>query len=134
KRRLLPALAAGEKLAAFALTEPNAGTDAAAIITRADRALDGGGFVVNGNKIWITNGATAELFTVFARTGTESLHPRMTAILVERGRGVASGPEEPTFGIRGASVTSIAFDDAKAPWRNLLGGMGRGFELAMRVL
>jgi acyl-CoA dehydrogenase family protein 9 len=133
-RRLLPALARGERIAAFALTEPRAGTDAAAIITRAERAEDGGGFLVNGNKVWITNGAIADVFTVFTRTGTESLHPRMTALLVERSKGVVSGPEEPTFGIRGASVTSVTFEDAKVPWRNLLGEHGRGFELAMRVL
>jgi acyl-CoA dehydrogenase family protein 9 len=134
KRRLLPALARGERLAAFALTEPRAGTDAAAVITRAERAEDGGGFLVNGNKVWITNGATADVFTVFTRTGTESLHPRMTALLVERGKGVVTGAPERTFGARGASVTSVTFEDAKAPWRNLLGEHGRGFELAMHVL
>ncbi len=134
KQRLLPALAKGERIAAFALSEPRAGTDAAAVITRADRSPDGGGFVVNGSKVWITNGGIADVFTVFTRTGTESLHPRMTALLVERGRGVTSGPEEPTFGVRGTSVTSVAFEDVKVPWRDLLGERGRGFELAMRVL
>ncbi len=134
RKRLLPALARGERIAAFALSEPRAGTDAAAVITRADRSPDGGGFVVNGSKIWITNGALADVFTVFTRTGTESLHPRMTALLVERGRGVTSGPEEHTFGVRGTSVTSVTFDDVKVPWRNLLTERGRGFELAMRVL
>ncbi|MBC7170884.1 MAG: acyl-CoA dehydrogenase family protein, partial [Polyangiaceae bacterium] len=134
KQRLLPALARGERIAAFALTEPRAGTDAAAVITRADRSVDGGGFLVNGSKVWITNGARADVFTVFTRTGTESLHPRMTALLVERGRGLTTGPVEDTFGVRGTAVTSLTFEDAKVPWRNLLGERGRGFELAMRVL
>lgn len=134
RSRLVPALARGERIAAFALSEPGAGTDAAAVITRAERGLDGGGFLVNGSKIWITNGAIADVFTVFTRTGTETLHPRMTALLVERGRGVFSGAEEPTFGVRGTSVTSVTFEDVKVPWRNLLGEWGRGFELAMRVL
>jgi acyl-CoA dehydrogenase family member 9 len=134
RQRLLPSLARGERIAAFALSEPRAGTDAAAVITRADRSVDGGGFLVNGSKVWITNGAIADVFTVFTRTGTESLHPRMTALLVERGRGVAAGPEEHTFGVRGTSVTSVTFEDVKVPWRNLLGDRGRGFELAMRVL
>ncbi|MBC7173401.1 MAG: acyl-CoA dehydrogenase family protein, partial [Polyangiaceae bacterium] len=105
KQRLLPALARGERIAAFALTEPRAGTDAAAVITRADRSVDGGGFLVNGSKVWITNGARADVFTVFTRTGTESLHPRMTALLVERGRGLTTGPVEDTFGVRGTAVT-----------------------------
>jgi acyl-CoA dehydrogenase family protein 9 len=135
KQRYLPKLATGEIVAAFALTEPSAGSDAAAIQTRADK-LDDGGFVLNGSKIWITNGGFADLFTVFARTSPaeEGAKPRITAFLVERGMGVKSGPNEKKLGIRGSSTTAIYFDDVRVPPKNVLGEVGRGFKVAMEVL
>jgi acyl-CoA dehydrogenase family protein 9 len=135
KRRYLPRLATGEMIAAFALTEPSAGSDAAAILTRADRHPDGG-YVLNGSKVWITNGGFADLFTVFARTSAqeEGAKPRITAFLVERGMGVRSGPNEKKLGIRGSSTTAVYFDDVHVPAENVIGEVGRGFGVAMEVL
>ena len=135
KKQYLPKLATGEMVAAFALTEPSAGSDAAAIQTRADRHPDGG-FVLNGSKIWITNGGFADLFTVFARTSAqeEGAKPRITAFLVERGMGVKSGPNEKKLGIRGSSTTAVYFDDVHVPAANVIGEVGRGFGVAMEVL
>lgn len=135
KKKYLPRLATGEQLAAFALTEPSAGSDAASIQTRADLAQDGEGYVVNGSKIWITNGAFADVFTVFARTSAEEgAKPRITALIVERGKGLTNGPNEEKMGIRGSSTTEIFFDDVKVPAGNVLGEAGRGFKVAMEVL
>jgi acyl-CoA dehydrogenase family member 9 len=136
KRRYLPGLASGEQVAAFALTEPSAGSDAAAIQTRAELSPDGRHYVLNGSKIWITNGGFADVFTVFARTSRadEGTKPRITAFIVERGMGVKSGPNEQKLGIRGSSTTSLFFDDVRVPVENVLGEPGRGFKVAMEVL
>lgn len=136
KRKYLPKLATGEWTAAFALTEPGAGSDAAAIQTRAELAEDGEGYVVNGSKIWITNGGFADVFTVFARTSPaeEGTKPKITAFIVERAHGVQSGPPEEKLGIRGSSTTEVFFDGVKVPAANVLGEAGRGFKVAMEVL
>ena len=135
KRRYLPKLATGEMVAAFALTEPSAGSDAAAIQTRADRHPDGG-YVLSGSKIWITNGDFADLFTVFARTSAqeEGAKPRITAFLVERGMGVKSGPNKKKLGIHGSSTAAVSFDDVRVPAENVIGEVGRGYGVAMAVL
>jgi acyl-CoA dehydrogenase family protein 9 len=136
KRRYLPKLATGEWTAAFALTEPSAGSDAAAIKTRAERSADGSHFILNGSKIWITNGAFADVFTIFARTSAleEGQKPKITAFIVERAMGVKSGPNEHKLGIRGSSTTEIFLDDVTVPEANVLGEVGRGFKVAMEVL
>ena len=136
KQRYLPRLATGEAVAAFALTEPSAGSDAAAIMTRADLSPDGSHYVLNGSKIWITNGGFADVFTVFARTSAadEGAKPRITAFIVERGPGVTNGPNEHKLGIRGSSTTEVFFEDVKVPVENVLGEPGRGFKVAMEVL
>lgn len=136
KKKYLPRLASGELVAAFALTEPGAGSDAAGIATRAELSRDGEGYVLNGNKIWITNGGFADLFTVFARTSApeSGAKPRITALLVERGFGVQNGPNEEKMGIRGSSTTALYFEDVKVPAANVLGEPGRGFRVAMEVL
>lgn len=136
KRRYLPKLATGEWTAAFALTEPSAGSDAAAIKTRAELSADGSHYVLNGAKIWITNGGFADVFTVFARTSSleEGQKPKITAFIVERGMGVKNGPNEHKLGIRGSSTTELFFDDVKIPKENVLGEVGRGFKVAMEVL
>ena len=136
KKKYLPKLATGEHVAAFALTEPSAGSDAAAIQTRAERSADGKYFTLNGSKIWISNGGFADVFTVFARTSSaeEGAKPRITAFIVERGWGVKNGPPEHKLGIRGSSTTEIYFEDVKVPAENMLGEMGRGFKVAMEVL
>ena len=134
KDRYLPRLATGELVAAFALTEPGAGSDAAAIQTRAEPRGDG--YVLNGSKIWITNGGFADLFTVFARTSPndEGVKPKITAFLVERAWGVKSGPNEHKLGIRGSSTTELFFEDVHVPPTHVLGEAGRGFRVAMQVL
>jgi acyl-CoA dehydrogenase family protein 9 len=136
KRRYLPRLATGELLAAFALTEPGSGSDAASIKTRAIQQADGS-FVLNGNKIWITNGGIADFFTVFAQTEVErggAKKDRISAFLVERAMGVKSGPEEHKLGIKGSSTTSLYFEDVRVPAENLLGTVGGGFKVAMGIL
>lgn len=136
KRRYLPRLASGEWTAAFALTEPGAGSDAASIRTRADLSADGSHYVLNGSKIWITNGGFADVFTVFARTSAleEGSRPRITAFIVERGMGIVNGPNEHKLGIRGSSTTAIFMDDVRVPRENVVGEVGKGFKVAMEVL
>jgi acyl-CoA dehydrogenase family protein 9 len=136
KARFLPKLATGESTAAFALTEPGAGSDAGAITTRITPAGDGEHYILSGSKIWITNGGFADVFTVFARlTDPDSgERPGITAIVVERGEGVESGAEEDKLGIRGTSTTEISFDEVRVPVANVLGEPGRGFKVAMQVL
>lgn len=135
KEKYLPRLATGELIAAFALTEPGAGSDAAAIRTYAERLADGS-YKLSGSKIWITNGGFADLFTVFARTSPrdDGVKPKITAFLVERGAGVRTGPSERKLGIRGSSTTEVSFDDVLVPAENVLGEVGRGFKVAMEVL
>lgn len=136
KRKYLPRLATGEHIAAFALTEPSAGSDAAAIQTRADPSPEGEGWILDGGKIWITNGGIADIFTVFARTSPaeEGTKPRITAFVVERAQGVATGDRASTLGVRGASTTAIRLDAARIPTGNVLGDVGRGFRVATQVL
>lgn len=134
KAKWLPRLAKGETLAAFALVERGAGSDAGSIQTRADK--DGDGYVISGEKIWVTNGAQADLFTVFARTSPaeDGAKPRITAFLVERGPGITIGGDEPKLGVRGARTATITFDKVRVPEANVLGDVGRGFKVAMEVL
>jgi acyl-CoA dehydrogenase family protein 9 len=135
KSRYLPRLAKGDAIAAFALTEPGAGSDAAAIQTRAERQEDGS-YLLNGTKTWITNGGLADVFTVFARTSRPDADakPKITAFVVERGWGVQHGPPQDKLGIRGTSTTEIIFEDVRIPAANVLGEPGRGFKVAMQVL
>ncbi|MDI1447326.1 acyl-CoA dehydrogenase family protein [Polyangium sp. 6x1] len=136
KRRYLPRLATGESVAAFALTEPSAGSDAAAIKTRAEAVDGGAAYVLNGSKIWITNGGFADVFTVFARTSAleEGSKPKITAFIVERGMGVTNGPNEEKLGIRGSSTTEIFLENVRVPRENVVGDVGKGFKVAMEVL
>jgi len=134
KKRWLPTLATGEKVAAFALTEPGAGSDAASIKTRAELSADGSHYILNGSKIWITNGGFADVFTVFARMTEEGEKPRLTAFVVERGEGVTTGSNEHKLGICGTSTTEVFLDDVKVPKDHVLGEVGRGFKVAMGVL
>ncbi len=136
KKRYLPKLASGEMISAFCLTEPGSGSDAASIQTRAVEQPDGS-FVLNGSKIWITNGGIADFFTVFAQTPVDkggTKKDRISAFLVERGMGVKSGPEEHKLGIKGSSTTGIFLEDVKVPRENLLGTIGGGFKVAMGIL
>jgi alkylation response protein AidB-like acyl-CoA dehydrogenase len=131
KRKYLPKLAKVELLAAYALTEPLAGSDALAVRTRADLSADGKYYVLNGQKMWITNGGAADLFTVFAKVGGE----KFTAFLVERSfAGVTSGAEEHKMGIKGSSTTAVYFDNVRVPVENVLGEIGRGHIIAFNIL
>src|SRR6201987_5798261 len=131
KKQYLPKLAKVELLAAYALTEPLAGSDALAVRTRADLSADGKYYVLNGQKMWITNGGAADLFTVFAKVGGE----KFTAFLVERNfPGVTSGAEEHKMGINGSSTTAVYFDNVRVPVENVLGEIGRGHIIAFNIL
>ncbi|MFZ0760533.1 MAG: acyl-CoA dehydrogenase family protein [Candidatus Sulfotelmatobacter sp.] len=131
KRKYLPKLAKVEMLAAYALTEPLAGSDALAARTRADLAPDGKHYILNGQKMWITNGGAADLFTVFAKVGGE----KFTAFLVERAfPGVSSGAEEHKMGITGSSTTAVYLDNVAVPVENVLGEIGRGHVIAFNIL
>jgi alkylation response protein AidB-like acyl-CoA dehydrogenase len=131
KRKYLPKLAKVELLAAYALTEPLAGSDALSARTRADLAPDGKHYILNGQKMWITNGGAADLFTVFAKVGGE----KFTAFLVERNfPGVSSGAEEHKMGITGSSTTAVYLDNVAVPVENVLGEIGRGHVIAFNIL
>jgi acyl-CoA dehydrogenase family member 9 len=133
KKRFYPVLATGEMIAAFCLTEPNAGSDAAALRTSAKR--DGDDWILNGNKLWITNGGIADFFTVFAKCSGEDGQGKMTAFIVTKDmEGVSIGPHEDKMGIRGSSTTTVAFDDVRVPSANILGEVGKGFKVAMKIL
>jgi acyl-CoA dehydrogenase family protein 9 len=138
KRRFLPPLARGEQLAAFALTEPSSGSDAASIRSRATWSEERGAWILDGTKIWITNGGIAEVFTVFAQTAVErdgKPVDRITAFIVPRSlAGVSSGPEEHKLGIRGSSTTEVHFEGVTLPPDLVLGEIGGGFKVAMEVL
>src|SRR3984957_1883358 len=132
KARYLPKLAAGEMIAAFCLTESGAGSDAASIRTHAETAADGT-WVLNGEKIWITNGGIADLYTVFARTSSSA--GKITAFLVEAAwPGVAHGRHEDKMGIRASSTTTVSFADVRVPAANVLDVEGKGFKVAMAIL
>jgi len=130
RQKYLPKLASMEILSAYALTEPQAGSDALAARTRADLTADGKFYLLNGQKMWITNGGEADLFTVFAKVGGE----QFSAFLVERSFGVNSGAEEHKMGLKGSSTTALYFDNVRVPAENLLGDIGRGHIIALNVL
>jgi alkylation response protein AidB-like acyl-CoA dehydrogenase len=131
KKKYLPKLAKVELLAAYALTEPLAGSDALSARTRADLSPDGKHYILNGQKMWITNGGAADLFTVFAKVGGE----KFTAFLVERSfPGVSSGAEEHKMGITGSSTTAVYLDNVPVPVENVLGEIGRGHVIAFNIL
>ncbi len=131
KQKYLPRLSSAETVAAYCLSEPQAGSDALAAKTRADLSTDGTHYVLNGQKMWITNGGKADLFTVFAKIGGE----QFTAFLVERGfPGLTNGAEEKKMGIKGSSTTPIFFDNVPVPVENVLGEIGRGHIIAFNIL
>ena len=132
KAKYLPAIAAGKRLAAFALTEPQAGSDAAGIRTTAIR--DGDHYVVNGIKQWITNGGDAEVFTVVVMTNPEKGPRGASTLVIEKGTpGFSFGKEEDKMGIRASSTRELVFEDCRVPAENLLGREGTGFITAMKT-
>ncbi len=132
KAKFLPAIAAGKRLAAFALTEPQAGSDAAGIRTTA--ILDGDHYVLNGIKQWITNGGDAEVYTVVVMTNPEKGPRGASTLIVEKGTpGFSFGKEEDKMGIRASSTRELVFEDCRVPVENLLGREGTGFITAMKT-
>src|SRR5471030_2108808 len=132
RARYLPKLASGEMIAAFCLTESGSGSDAASIRTHATRNADGS-WTLSGEKIWITNGGIADLYTVFARTA--SPEGKITAFIVEaHWAGVSHGQHEDKMGIRASSTTTVNFADVQVPAANVLETEGKGFKVAMAIL
>jgi alkylation response protein AidB-like acyl-CoA dehydrogenase len=132
KKTYLPKLAGGEYIAAFCLTEAGSGSDAGSIKTTAVRNPDDS-WTLTGEKIWITNGAFADIFTVFARTDSDA--GKISAFIVERAwGGVESGPKEDKMGIRASATTSVRFENVRVPAECLLGEEGKGFKVAMSIL
>jgi alkylation response protein AidB-like acyl-CoA dehydrogenase len=129
KARYLPRLASGELIGAYALTEPESGSDALAARTTATLTADGRHYHLNGQKMWITNGGFADLFTIFAKVSD-----KFTAFLVERGMGVVSGRDEIKLGLDGSSTTALMLDNVKVPVENVLGTIGQGHKVAFNVL
>lgn len=130
--KYLPKLASGELLAAYCLTEPGAGSDANAGKTKAVLTEDASHYVLNGQKMWITNGGFADLLTVFAKIDNDRV---LSAFLVERNTpGITMNPEEHKMGIKGSSTRQIFFNDVKVPVENLLGKRGEGFRIALNIL
>ncbi|HEY6066636.1 MAG TPA: acyl-CoA dehydrogenase family protein [Thermoanaerobaculia bacterium] len=138
KSRWLPSLASGEKLAAFALTEPEAGSDAASIRTTARYEPATDEFVLDGSKHWISNGGIAHFFTVFAKDvalDAKDEHRRITAFAVTRDLpGFEVGPEEKKLGLRGSSTVPLLFKNVRVPAGNVIGPRGSGFKIAVEVL
>ncbi|KAA3614726.1 MAG: acyl-CoA dehydrogenase [Calditrichaeota bacterium] len=138
KKKFLPKLVTGELIGAFCLTEPGAGSDASGIKTKAVRDDANGYYILNGSKLWITNGGIADFFTVFAKEDVEingETKEKISAFIVTTDLGgVSKGKEESKLGIKGSSTTEIFFEDVKVPIENLIGERGKGFKIAMEVL
>ncbi len=131
KKKYLPKLASGEFIGAYCLSEPQAGSDAQNLLTRAELSADGSHYILNGQKMWITNGGFADLFIVFAKVNGEKL----TAFIVEKSfPGCKPGNEEHKMGIRGSSTTPVFLENCKVPKENLLHEVGRGHIVAFNVL
>ena len=133
KQKYLVPLAKGEKLGAFGLTEPGAGTDAAGQQTKA--VLEGDEYVLNGSKIFITNGKEADIYIIFAMTDKSKGTKGISAFIVEKGtKGFTFGTKEKKMGIRGSATYELIFVDCRIPKENLLGAIGKGFGIAMTTL
>lgn len=133
KQKYVPKLASGEHLGAFCLTEPNAGSDAAALKTRAVK--DGDNYVINGSKVFITNGGEADVYIVFASTDLEKGSRGISAFIVEKGTpGLIIGKDEHKMGLHGSRTVQLTFENMVVPATNLLGVEGEGFKIAMANL
>ncbi|HUJ30148.1 MAG TPA: acyl-CoA dehydrogenase family protein [Candidatus Acidoferrum sp.] len=131
KRKYLPAIATGEKLSCYCLSEPHAGSDALAARTRAVLSPDGKNWILNGQKMWITNGGFADVYIVFAKVDGE----KFSCFIVDRGTpGFSTGTEEKKMGIKGSSTVPIFFENAPVPKENLLHEIGRGHIVAFNTL
>lgn len=133
KQNYLRRLATGEALGAYALSEPGAGSDVASMKMTAKR--DGNDYILNGNKVWITNGEVGDIYIVFAKTNPEERHRGISAFIVEKGtEGFSFGKWEKKLGIRSSPTTELIFENCRIPKENLLGKEGDGFKIAMTTL
>jgi alkylation response protein AidB-like acyl-CoA dehydrogenase len=131
KQKYLPRLISGELKSAYCLTEPGSGSDALNAKTRADLSADGSHYLLNGQKMWITNAGFANIFIVFAKIGGE----KFTGFIVERNTpGITLGEEEDKLGIKGSSTRQVFFENAKVPAENVLGEIGKGQLIAFNSL
>lgn len=131
KQKYLPKLISGEWTGAYGLTEPGSGSDALGAKTTAVLSEDGKHYLLNGQKVWITNGGFADVYTVFAKIDGD----KFTAFIVERGfEGFSNGPEEDKMGIKGSSTVQLYFQDCKVPAENVLGEIGKGHKIAFNIL
>lgn len=133
KQKYVPKLASGEYLGAFCLTEPSAGSDAASLKSRAVR--NGDHYVINGSKVFITNGGEADVYIVFAKTQPELCSKGVSAFIVEKNTpGLVIGKDEKKMGLHGSRTVQLTFEDMRVPAENLLGVEGEGFKIAMAGL
>jgi len=133
RNRWLPSLASGEKIAAFALTEPGTGSDALALETSLTR--DGDEYILNGSKLFCTNGAVADVFSVFTNHDKEAGHKGVTAVVVEKGTtGFTINPQHGKMGMKGCATAELVFDNCRIPVDNRLGEEGEGYKLALKIL
>jgi len=130
KKKYLPKLASGEWKASYCLTEPGSGSDALAAKTKAVLSADGSHYILNGQKMWITNAGFADTFVVFAQIDGD----KFTGFIVEKGEGVSLGNEEHKMGIKGSSTRQVFFNDCKVPKENILGEIGKGHLIAFNIL
>ncbi|MDQ6651440.1 MAG: acyl-CoA dehydrogenase family protein [Acidobacteriota bacterium] len=130
KQKYLPKISSGELITAYALTEAGSGSDAMAAKATARLSPDGTHYILNGEKMFITNGGFADIFIVFAKVDGD----KFSAFIVEKQEGVSPGAEEHKMGIKGSSTTPLVLSDAKAPIENLLGEVGKGHKIAFNIL
>lgn len=133
KKNFLTRLATGEALGAYALSEPGAGSDVVSMKMTAKQAGDD--YILNGNKVWITNGGVADIYLVFAKTDADKKHHGISAFIVEKGtKGFTFGKKEKKLGIRSSPTTELVFENCRIPKENRLGVEGEGFKIAMTTL
>jgi alkylation response protein AidB-like acyl-CoA dehydrogenase len=130
KKKYLPKIASGEMVSAYALTEAGSGSDAMAAKATARLSADGTHYILNGEKMWITNGGFADVFIVFAKLDGD----KFSGFIVERQEGLTNGADEHKMGIKGSSTTALVLSDAKTPVENLLGEVGKGAKIAFNIL
>jgi alkylation response protein AidB-like acyl-CoA dehydrogenase len=135
KQRFLVPVASGEKIGAYSLTEPQSGSDAATMASRAVLSEDGTHYVINGRKSWVTSGPVADLMILFTMTDASKGNKGITAFLIDASLpGLKRGKKEPKLGIRASATSEIVYEDYRVPVENVLGGVGNGFKIAMQVL
>ena len=133
RERWLPSLSSGDKIAAFALTEPGTGSDALALETSLTR--DGDEYVINGSKLFCTNGAVGDVFSVFTNHNKDAGHKGVTAVVVEKGTpGFTINPQHGKMGMKGCATAELVFDNCRIPTKNRLGDEGSGYKLALKIL